>query len=86
MSLVLIHKVDEASGIIVSVILDEISISILFPLTYTLCKEFNMRPKLFQGADFMLSASLGDGTILGFVGYLIKIFDPDTIFLFDGYF
>ena len=44
-SLVLIHKVDEVSGIIVSAILYGISISVLFTLAYTLRKEFNVKLK-----------------------------------------
>ena len=85
-SLVLIHKVDEVSGIIVSAILYGISISVLFALAYTLCKEFNMKLKPSQGSNFMLSVSLGDGTIVGFVGYLIKIFGPDALFYSMGIF
>ena len=85
-SLVLIHKVDEVGGVIVSAILYGISMSVLFALTYTLCKEFNMRPKPSQGSDFMLSVALGDGTIVWFVGYLIKTFGPDSLFYSMGIF
>ena len=84
MSLVFIHKIDEVSGITVSAILYGISISVLFALTYTLCAEFSMKIKPSQGSDFMLSASLGDGTMVGLVGYLIRLFGPDALFYSMG--
>ena len=84
--LLFIHNIDQVNGTILSAILYGISNSVLFALCYTLCKEFNMKLKPSQGSDFMLSASLGDGTVVGFAGYMISVFGPDALFYSMGIF
>ena len=45
-----------------------------------------MKLKPSQSSNFVFGAALGDGTVVGFVGYLMKFVNPDVLFYCMGAF
>ena len=59
-----------------------IAYSSMSPLAYTLPIEFNQKVTESQTATIMLFATLGEGTLATLIGYSMKLFGPQTLFVF----
>ena len=59
-----------------------IAYSSMSPLAYTLPMEFDQKVTESQTATIMLFGTLGEGTLTTLTGYLMKLFGPQTLFVF----
>ena len=80
LDLFIIHFISPSFGMILSSVLYGMSNSVLFALCFTISQEFNLRLQPTHGSNFVFAAALGDGTLVGFVGFLIKSFGSDLLY------
>lgn len=59
-----------------------IAYSSMYPLAYTLPVEFDQKISDSQASTIMLISMLGEGILTTLIGYLMKLFGPQTLFIF----
>ena len=81
-SLVVLHAypLHGSAGLIYSSVGFGIFFSIVFPLLLSTPKEYEINLEPSDNSNFMIAASLGEGTIAVMTGYCMNFFGPDMLF------